>query len=139
MSKLFIWFKNVDIFEYIENRIISQLNAFLACAQNDLCYNLSETEMNKEDEEIKKEVIILLDSDAEEIKNAIMNKLQKKDKICLIKIGEFEDIIPLELIIDALNENFKYELKEKIKKAEFVEKNTKSLSEIYRTRSWLEF
>lgn len=56
MSKLFIWFKNVDIFEYIENRIISQLNAFLACAQNDLCYNLSETEMNKEDEEIKKEV-----------------------------------------------------------------------------------
>lgn len=90
-------------------------------------------------EEIKLPIKILLDNDAEEIKKILEEKLRKEDKLCLIKIGEFEDIIPLELIIDALNENFKYELKEKIKKAEFVEKNTKSLSEIYRTRGLGDF
>ncbi|MBR2385993.1 ATP-dependent endonuclease [bacterium] len=90
-------------------------------------------------EEVKLPIKILLDNDAEEIRKILEEKLRKEDKLCLIKIGEFEDIIPLELIIDALNENFKYELKERIKKSEFAEKNTKSLSEIYRTRGLGDF
>ena len=90
-------------------------------------------------EEVKLPIKILLDNDAEEIRKILEEKLRKEDKLCLIKIGEFEDIIPLELIIDALNENFKYELKEKIKKSEFAEKNTKALSEIYRTRGLGDF
>ena len=90
-------------------------------------------------EEVKLPIKILLDSDAEEIRKILNQKLRKEDKLCLIKIGEFEDIIPLELIVDALNENFKYELKEKITKSEFEEKNTKSLTEIYRIRGLGDF
>ena len=90
-------------------------------------------------EEIKLPIKILLDNDATEIKNILIKKLRKIDKLCLIKVGEFEDIIPIELIVDALNKNFEYELKEKITKKEFEEKNTKALTEIFRTRGLGDF
>lgn len=83
-------------------------------------------------DEIKKEVIILLDSDAEEIRNSINNKLQKKDKICLISIGEFEDILPKDLIIDVLNETYKYQLKENIDEEYFNGGYVLAIKEIYR-------
>lgn len=82
--------------------------------------------------EIKKEVIILLDSDAEEIKNSINNRLQKKDKVCLISIGEFEDVLPKDLIIDVLNENYKYQLKEPIKEDFFKCGYVSAIKEIFR-------
>ena len=90
-------------------------------------------------EEIKKEVIILLDSDAEEIKNAITNKLQKKDKICLIKIGEFEDILPKNLIIDVINESYKYQLKEEISEEYFKNGYVVAIKEIFRERALGDF
>ncbi len=90
-------------------------------------------------EEIKKEVIILLDSDAEEIKNAIMNKLQKKDKICLIKIGEFEDVLPKDLIIDVINETYKYQLKEEIDEKYFENGYVAAIKEIFREHALGDF
>ena len=89
--------------------------------------------------EIKKEVIILLDSDAEEIKNSIKSKLNKKDKICLITIGEFEDILPKNLIIDVLNETYKYELKEKITEEHFNSSYVLAIKEIFREKALGDF
>lgn len=57
-------------------------------------------------DEIKLPVFILLDFDAQETKELIMPKLKTKDTIYLIKAGEFEDILPLELIIKSINSNF---------------------------------
>lgn len=90
-------------------------------------------------EEVKKEVIILLDFDAEEIKKSITNKLQKKDKICLISLGEFEDILPKDLIIDTINENYKYQLKEKITKDYFECGYVQAIKEIFRERALGDF
>jgi len=46
---------------------------------------------------------ILLDRDASSVKHLIENKLRDKDKIYLIKSGEFEDLIPPKILIDTLN------------------------------------
>lgn len=57
-------------------------------------------------EEIKIPIFILLDSDAMEIANLIIPKLRNKDKLHLIKTGEFEDILTGKLIKNALNFHF---------------------------------
>lgn len=57
-------------------------------------------------EEIKIPIFILLDSDAIEIANLIIPKLRNKDKLHLIKTGEFEDILTGKLIKNALNFHF---------------------------------
>ena len=57
-------------------------------------------------EEIKIPIFILLDSDAKEIASLIAPKLRNKDKIHLIKTGEFEDILTGKLIKNALNFHF---------------------------------
>ena len=57
-------------------------------------------------EEIKIPIFILLDSDAKEIANLIIPKLRNKDKLHLIKTGEFEDILTGKLIKNALNFHF---------------------------------
>lgn len=57
-------------------------------------------------EEIKIPIFILLDSDANEIANLIIPKLRNKDKLHLIKTGEFEDILTGKLIKNALNFHF---------------------------------
>lgn len=57
-------------------------------------------------DEIKLPVFILLDYDADETKELIEPKLKAKDEIYLIKAGEFEDILPLDLIIKSINSNF---------------------------------
>lgn len=57
-------------------------------------------------EEIKISIFILLDSDAKEIANLIIPKLRNKDKLHLIKTGEFEDILTGKLIKNALNFHF---------------------------------
>ncbi len=90
-------------------------------------------------EEIKKEVIILLDFDAEEVKNSIKSKLQEKDKICLIELGEFEDILPKDLIIDVLNENYKYQLKEKIDEEYFEGGYVLAIKDIFREKALGDF
>lgn len=57
-------------------------------------------------EEIKIPIFILLDSDAKEVANLIIPKLRNKDKLHLIKTGEFEDILTGKLIKNALNFHF---------------------------------
>ncbi len=61
-------------------------------------------------EEIKVPIFVLLDFDAFEIKNAITPKKRDIDRIYLIKEGEFEDILPKNLIIKAINFHFFNEL-----------------------------
>lgn len=56
--------------------------------------------------EIRLPVFILLDFDADETKELIMPKLRAQDEIYVIKSGEFEDILSLSLIINAINANF---------------------------------
>lgn len=56
--------------------------------------------------EIKLPIFILLDFDADETKELIMPKLRPKDEIYVIKSGEFEDILSLNLIINSINANF---------------------------------
>lgn len=61
-------------------------------------------------EEIKIPIFILLDSDAGEIQNIIKPKLRKIDEIYMINSGEFEDILPKNLIKNALNYHFQENL-----------------------------
>lgn len=55
---------------------------------------------------LKLPIFILLDSDAIETRELILTKLRPQDRVYLIKTGEFEDILPLQLIIKAINDNF---------------------------------
>ena len=46
---------------------------------------------------------VLLDKDADEVKSLIDNKLRDIDTVYLINIGEFEDLIPQNILISTLN------------------------------------
>lgn len=90
-------------------------------------------------EEFKIPVFVLLDSDAKATKELIEPRLRKKDKIYIIKSGEFEDIIPKELIINALNSRYKNSYnccKEDFHKGE---KTTKELHEIFKQNGFGEY
>ncbi len=52
---------------------------------------------------LKLPVFILLDNDAKQNLEEIKPKLRNIDKIHLLKCGEFEDLLPIELIIKTLN------------------------------------
>lgn len=77
---------------------------------------------------LKLPVFILLDNDAKENLEEIIPKLRPIDKIHLLKCGEFEDLLPNELIIKTLNYATKNislapieELEEYNSKVEFLE------------------
>lgn len=52
-------------------------------------------------------ILVVLDSDAKEQYDSILSILRKRDKIFLLKDGEFEDLLCQELILEALNKEFK--------------------------------
>lgn len=104
---------------------------------------------------LKLPVFILLDSDAEENLKEIKPKLRKTDKIHLLKCGEFEDLLPVDLIaktlnyatknislapieglqestskVDFLEEFFKHRGLHEFKKAEFAELVKENISSI---------
>ncbi len=58
-------------------------------------------------DKLKIPVVILFDSDASEISEKLQKNICKKDKIILIKTGEFEDILSLNLIKRSLNNEYK--------------------------------
>lgn len=58
-------------------------------------------------ETLKLPVYILLDKDAESNLEEIKPKLREFDKIHLLKSGEFEDLLPPELVQRTLNDDFK--------------------------------
>lgn len=56
---------------------------------------------------LKLPMFVLLDNDAKENFEAISLKLRPKDRVKVLAIGEFEDILPLNLIKKTLNEHFR--------------------------------
>ena len=58
-------------------------------------------------EELKIPIFVLLDRDAEENIKQITPKLRKQDRIHLVSRGEFEDMLPKNLIVKTVNSHFK--------------------------------
>lgn len=56
---------------------------------------------------LKLPLFVLLDNDAKENFDEIKPKLRAKDKVYILKSGEFEDILPLNLIKRTINKHFK--------------------------------
>ncbi len=90
-------------------------------------------------DEIKLPVFILLDFDAFETRELIMTKLRPKDKIHLIKSGEFEDILPLDLVINAINDNFSNNLHCTKEDFNFDYKMTKNLHNLFKNKGFGEY
>lgn len=84
-------------------------------------------------------IFLLFDSDADQICNSLNKIILKKDKIVIIKSGEFEDIISLNLIKRALN--LEYEMISPLKKDDLhiYNKMCENLEYFYRTRNIGEF
>lgn len=88
---------------------------------------------------IKLPVFILLDSDALETRELILTKLRVQDKIHLIKAGEFEDILPLDLIINAINSNFSNNLHCSMADFDSNLKMTKNLHNLFKNKGFGEY
>lgn len=90
-------------------------------------------------DEIRLPVFILLDFDANETKELIMPKLRTQDEIHVIKSGEFEDILSLDLIINSINANFSNNLH--CCAADFSPeiKMTKNLSILFKNKGFGEY
>jgi len=90
-------------------------------------------------DEIKLPVFILLDFDAAETKELIMPKLRPKDEIYLIKAGEFEDIIDIDLIIKSINANFSNNLHCSLGDFDPCLKMTKNLHILFKNKGFGEY
>ena len=80
----------------------------------------------------------MLDSDAKENYEQIKLKMRKFDKIHLLKNGEFEDVLPKDLIVKTLNDyliNLNY-----IEDSDFeYERMVTNLEEIFKKKGFHEF
>ena len=88
---------------------------------------------------LKIPIILLFDCDAKEICEEMKNVLLKKDKIIMIKNGEFEDILSLNLIKRALNKEYETLIPIKKKDLKMYSKMCKNLENIYRIMQLGEF
>lgn len=89
-------------------------------------------------EQLKVPIFVLLDNDAEENLEQIKPKLRGFDKIHLLNGGEFEDILPKELILKTLNDHFVN--LNSIDESEFVESRmVLNLEEIFKRKGFHEF
>lgn len=89
-------------------------------------------------EQLKIPMFVLLDNDAKSNYEQILPKLRKFDKIHLLNHGEFEDILPKELILKTLNDYFKN--LNIIDVNEFEdERMVKNLEEIFKKKGFHEF
>ena len=84
-------------------------------------------------------IILLFDSDAKSICLSLNNLILKKDKIILIKNGEFEDILSLNLIKRALNSEYETCLPIIKDDLHIFNKMCDNLEYFYRTRNIGEF
>ena len=91
-------------------------------------------------EELKLPIFVLLDKDAEANEELINHKLRKQDKVYLLDSGEFEDILPKELIVKTINNEFKNFVKTSIKEL-FTEDlpTVKILEEFFKDKCLHEF
>ena len=89
-------------------------------------------------EQLKIPIFVLLDSDAKENYEQIKLKMRKFDKIHLLKNGEFEDVLPKDLIVKTLNDylrNLNY-----IEDSDFeYERMVTNLEEIFKKKGFHEF
>ncbi len=81
---------------------------------------------------LKIPIFVLLDNDAKKNYEEIKYKLRKKDKVYIINEGEFEDIIPLNLIKRTINKQFNEYFSLKINDIKKDEPMTKVLAEIFK-------
>ena len=90
-------------------------------------------------EELNIPIFLLLDKDAEENLAQIKPKLRQGDKIHLVSCGEFEDILPLSLIIKTVNNMFENFIK--ISKKDFNQdlSMVKNLELIFKTKGLFDF
>ncbi len=84
-------------------------------------------------------VFILLDQDAAPIAKSIEQMLKPKDKLYLIKEGEFEDILPLNLICNSINTFYKTLGNVDTKEFEAETAMTEVLNEIWKQKGFGEF
>ena len=80
---------------------------------------------------VKVPVFILLDNDAQEIMHTLETILLPKDKIYVIKNGEFEDIIPRKLIKKTINDTFKNDFNITISDLQAEDSMCKTLKQIF--------
>ena len=89
--------------------------------------------------EIKLPIFILLDKDAEENIAQITPKLRNIDKIHLVSCGEFEDLLPKELIVKTVNRHFENFMTISISDFSTGESTAHTLEEIFKTKGLHEF
>lgn len=90
-------------------------------------------------EYVKLPFFILLDKDGEEIKELIQSKLRNIDKLYLISCGEFEDLIPTRLLLNAVNFIHNTEYSCNLDDFLYSESSVQNLEEIYRKYGFGEF
>ena len=90
-------------------------------------------------EKLKLPIFVLLDKDAAQNREYILTKLRDSDKVHLLECGEFEDLLPIELVERTLE----YELNNiTIIEQEMItteESMVKNLEEVFKTRGMHEF
>lgn len=89
-------------------------------------------------ENLKLPMFVLLDSDAKENFEAISAKLRPNDKVKVLASGEFEDILPLNLIKKTLNEHFRNYSSVTLDELRVDAPMTQALEDLFKTRG-LEF
>ena len=90
-------------------------------------------------EELKIPIFLLLDKDADDNRKQIEPKLRNIDKIHLVNCGEFEDLLPLILIIKSINFNLKNISNVSEKDFDLSLPQVKNLENIYKTKGIHEF
>lgn len=88
---------------------------------------------------LKVPIFVLLDKDAEDNFKEITPKLRKTDKVHVLASGEFEDILPLNLIKRTLNNHFKNFSSVALNDLRQNISMTKSLEDIFKEKGFKEF
>lgn len=90
-------------------------------------------------EELRIPIFLLLDKDAEDNLRQIQPRLRKIDKIHLVSCGEFEDLLPMSLIVKTINSEL-YNFA-KVSENDFDKEisNAKNLENIFKTKGLHEF
>ena len=90
-------------------------------------------------EELRLPIFVLLDKDAESNEYSINTKLRKTDKVYLLDCGEFEDLLPKELIVKTVNNEFKNFVSIKKSDLEIDLPMVKILEELFKDKCLHEF
>jgi hypothetical protein len=90
-------------------------------------------------EEINLPIFIILDADAKEVADEIQNIILPKDKLYLISGGEFEDIIPDELVCRSVNSYYKNIGAIKKEDIYVCERKASTLADLWKEKGFGEF